>query len=91
MTYNEETFVLRTLKELKEFIEGSEYKRLVKETHENNIMLRKLLAIEYKKINVMYMANKSSNKNGSSKRPRPVTRKAGTVGRGYGKGGKLCK
>ena len=37
MTYNEETFVLRTLKELKEFIEGSEYKRLVKETHENNI------------------------------------------------------
>ena len=50
MTYNEETFVLRTLKELKEFIEGSEYKRLVKETHENNIMLRKLLAIEYSKI-----------------------------------------
>ena len=50
MTYNEETFVLRTLKELKEFIEGSEYKRLVKETHENNIMLRKLLVIEYSKI-----------------------------------------
>lgn len=50
MTYKEETFVLRTLKELKEFIEGSEYKRLVKETHENNVMLRKLLAIEYFKI-----------------------------------------
>ena len=50
MTYNEETFVLRTLKELKEFIEGSEYKRLIKETHENNIMLRKLLTIEYSKI-----------------------------------------
>lgn len=50
MTYKEKTFVLRTLKELKEFIEGSEYKRLVKETHENNIMLRKLLAIEYSKL-----------------------------------------
>lgn len=50
MTYKEETFVLRTLKELKEFIEGSEYKRIAEETHENNIMLRKLLAIEYSKI-----------------------------------------
>ena len=39
----------------------------------------------------MDMANKSSSKKSSSKRPRPVTRKAGTVGRGYGKGGKLCK
>ena len=39
----------------------------------------------------MDMANKSSNKESSSKRPRPVTRKAGLGGRGYGKGGKLCK
>ena len=39
----------------------------------------------------MDTANKSSNKKSSPKRPRPVTRKAGTVGRGYGKGGKLCK
>ena len=38
----------------------------------------------------MNMANKNSNKK-NPKRPRPVTRKAGTVGRGYGKGGKLCK
>ena len=38
----------------------------------------------------MDIANKNSNKK-SPKRPRPVTRKAGLGGRGYGKGGKLCK
>jgi len=57
MNYKEETFVLRTLKELKEFIEGSEYKRLVKETHNNNIMLKKLLAIEYSKIRNYHREN----------------------------------
>lgn len=50
MNYKEETFVLRTLKELKEFIRSPAYKQLFRETHENNIMLRKLLAIEYSKI-----------------------------------------
>ena len=38
----------------------------------------------------MDMSNKSSNKR-TPKRPRLVTRKAGLGGRGYGKGGKLCK
>ena len=50
MTYREETFILNTLQELRDFIRSPEYTRLMKETHENNIMLRKLLAIEYSKI-----------------------------------------
>lgn len=50
MTYKEETFVLNTLKELKEFIRSPECKKALKEVHENNIMLKKLLAIEYSKI-----------------------------------------
>lgn len=50
MTYKEETFILNTLQELRDFIRSPEYTRLMKETHENNIMLRKLLAIEYSKI-----------------------------------------
>lgn len=50
MTYKEESFVLNTLKELKEFIRSPVYKQLLRETHENNIMLRKLLAIEYTRI-----------------------------------------
>lgn len=50
MTYKEETFVLNTLQELRDFIRSPECKRALKEVHENNIMLRKLLAIEYSKI-----------------------------------------
>ena len=50
MTYKEETFVLNTIKELKEFIRSPECKRALKEVHENNVMLKKLLAIEYSKI-----------------------------------------
>ena len=50
MTYREETFVLRTLKELKEFIRSPAYKQLCRETHENNVMLKKLLAIEYARL-----------------------------------------
>ena len=50
MTYKEETFVLRTLKELKEVIRSPAYKQLCRETHENNIMLKKLLAIEYTRL-----------------------------------------
>lgn len=50
MTYKEETFVLNTLKELKEFIRSPTYKQLLRETHENNIMLKKLLAIEYARL-----------------------------------------
>lgn len=50
MTYKEETFILNTLQELRDFIRSPECKRALKEVHENNIMLRKLLAIEYSKI-----------------------------------------
>lgn len=50
MTYKEETFVLNTLKELRDFIRSPAYKQLCRETHENNIMLKKLLAIEYARL-----------------------------------------
>lgn len=50
MTYKEETFILNTLQELRDFIRSPAYKQLCKETHENNIMLKKLLAIEYARL-----------------------------------------
>ncbi len=50
MTYKEETFVLNTLKELRDFIRSPNYKQLCRETHENNLMLKKLLAIEYARL-----------------------------------------
>lgn len=50
MTYKEESFVLNTLKELKEFIRSPAYKQFCRETHENNVMLKKLLAIEYARL-----------------------------------------
>jgi hypothetical protein len=50
MTYNEETFVLDSLQELREFIRSPAYKELCRETHENNVMLKKLLAIEYARL-----------------------------------------
>lgn len=50
MNYKEETFVLRTLKELRDFIRSPAYKQLCRETHENNVMLKKLLAIEYARL-----------------------------------------
>ena len=50
MTCKEETFVINTLKELKEFIRSPAYKQLLRETHENNVMLKKLLAIEYTRL-----------------------------------------
>ena len=46
MTYNEETFVLDTLQELREFIRSPAYKQLCKETHENNLMLKELIKVE---------------------------------------------
>lgn len=39
MTYKEETYVLDTLKEIQDFIRSPTIERLIKETHENNIML----------------------------------------------------
>ena len=50
MTYKEETYVLDTLKEIQETIRSPEFKQLIKETHENNIMLRQLIAYFNKEI-----------------------------------------
>lgn len=45
MTYKEETYVLDTLKELKELIRSPDFRQLVKETHENNVMLRQIIRV----------------------------------------------
>ena len=50
MTYKEEGYVLDTLKEIQETIRSPEFKQLIKETHENNIMLRQLIAYFNKEI-----------------------------------------
>ena len=43
MTYKEESYVLDTLKELKSFIKNPKIEQLIKETHENNIMLKEII------------------------------------------------
>ena len=43
MTYDEETYVLNTIKEIQETIRSPEFKQLIKETHENNIMLKSII------------------------------------------------
>ena len=45
MTYKEETYVLDTLKEIQETIRSPEFKQLIRETHENNIMLRQIIKV----------------------------------------------
>ena len=45
MTYKEETYVLGTLKEIQETIRSPEFKHLIKETHENNIMLKQITRV----------------------------------------------
>ena len=45
MTYDEESYVLDTLKEIQETIRSPEFKQLIKETHENNIMLRQIIKV----------------------------------------------
>ena len=45
MTYKEETYVLDTLKEIQETIRSLEFKQLIKETNENNIMLRQIIKV----------------------------------------------
>ena len=45
MTYKEETYVLDTLKEIQETIRSPEFKQLIKEIHENNIMLRQIIKV----------------------------------------------
>ena len=45
MTYKEESYVLDTLKEIQETIRSPEFKQLIKETHENNIMLKQIIKV----------------------------------------------
>lgn len=45
MTYDEESFVLDTLKELKAKIRDMPIEQFIKETHENNIMLKQIIKI----------------------------------------------
>ena len=45
MTYDEESYVLDTLKEIQETIRSPEFKQFIKETHENNIMLRQIIKV----------------------------------------------
>ncbi len=59
MTYKEETFVLNTLKEVKEFVRSPIFKQLIKETHENNIMLRQI--IKYLNHEIAYANQENAN------------------------------
>ena len=59
MTYKEETYVLDTLKELKSFINNPKIEQLIKETHENNIMLKEII----KAINAYILNHNNENQN----------------------------
>ena len=59
MTYKEESYVLNTLKELKETIRSPDFKQLVREIHENNIMLRQI--IKYLNHEIAYANQENAN------------------------------
>lgn len=59
MTYKEETYVLDTLKELKEKIRDMPIEQLIRETHENNIMLKQII----KAINTWVSHHNQENSN----------------------------
>ena len=59
MTYEEESYVLDTLKEIQETIRSPEFKQLIKETHENNIMLRQI--IKYLNHEIAYANQENAN------------------------------
>lgn len=59
MTYKEETYVLDTLKEIQETIRSPEFKQLIRETHENNIMLRQIIKV----INTWLLHHNQENAN----------------------------
>lgn len=43
MTYNEESNLLNNVEDIKEVIRSPTFKQLLKETHENNIMLKEII------------------------------------------------
>ena len=59
MIYKEETYVLDTLKEIQETIRSPEFKQLIKEIHENNIMLRQIIKV----INTWFAHHNQENDN----------------------------
>lgn len=59
MTYEEEGYVLDTLIEIQETIRSPEFKQLIKETHENNIMLKNI--IKYINTTIAHHNQENSN------------------------------
>ena len=59
MNYKEEGYVLDTLLEIQETIRSPEFKQLIKETHENNIMLKSIV----KQINITLAHHNQENSN----------------------------
>lgn len=59
MTYKEESYVLNTLKEVKELIRSPTFSQLIRETHENNIMLRQI--IKYLNHEITYANQENTN------------------------------
>ena len=59
MTYKEESYVLDTLKQIQETIISSEFKQLIKETHDNNIMLQQIIKV----INTWFAYHNQENDN----------------------------
>ena len=59
MTYKEEGYALDTLKDIQETIRSPEFKQLIKETHENNIMLRQIIKV----INTWFAHHNQENYN----------------------------
>ena len=59
MKYNEETYVLDTLKEIKSFINNPKMEQLIRETHENNIMLKEII----RAINAYILNHNNENQN----------------------------
>ena len=45
MTHKEEYYIIYTLIEIQEFIRSPAVKQLIKETHENNIMLKQIIKV----------------------------------------------
>ena len=45
MTHKEESYVLDTLLEIQDTIRSPVFKQLIKETHENNIMLKQIIKV----------------------------------------------
>ena len=59
MTYDEETYVLKSIKEIKELIRSRPIAQAIKEIHENNIMLRQI--IKYLNREIAYANTENEN------------------------------